>query len=475
MPGPRRQCRIPAQAAGRRLIDSPCLAWPPLAHGLAFVLSLLSAVALLALGLSLRPAPVVVDWPVANAAEVAVVERFYAGLNQALAHGDHAVLDAVLAPDLTVALPGQPAGDRATLLAWLAELRHAAPGARVTLGDMVIGRNRAAARAAASGGQAQIAGAPVLGIATTWDASAFFELRDGQVVAYAPIAAPAPLAAALPEWRLPLAEKPQTLLLARLRLPQRSSQAEIHLLQWQLLLAENGTVQVDVAGSVQRSVLGPDGGRWQDVPQSAQALELRPGEALLIPPDAPLTLRPAASSPAVVLQVGVLPLAPEAARRPRTGQSAANLFASGAGLLLLADGASIEPLAEGVAPAGETKGGEAAVTVTRADLPPSSGLAPHPVAGGQLLAVEAGLLGVSVPAIGAVGADPDGDVLIRDGYSLTRGMAPRLRNAGGDRLELVVVTIDPSPPSSGEVVAPPAASTRSADEPFHPRYPSHAR
>jgi hypothetical protein len=109
----------------------------------------------------------------------------------------------------------------------------------------------------------------------------------------------------------------------------------------------------------------------------------------------------------------------------------------------LADGATLEPLAAGFVPADGGADAPAIVTVTRATLPPGAALAPHPVAGEQLLAVEAGLLGVAVPAVGEEGADPVGEVLIRDGYPLPRGTAPRLRNAGGVRLDLLVVTIDP--------------------------------
>ncbi|HEU0115898.1 MAG TPA: hypothetical protein VFQ80_14530, partial [Thermomicrobiales bacterium] len=143
-------------------------------------------------------------------------------------------------------------------------------------------------------------------------------------------------------------------------------------------------------------------------------------------------------------------------------QPAGGGVASVGSQLRLADGATIEALAEGLLPAGSWAGGDAVVTVTRATLPPGAALAPHPVAGEQLLAVEAGLLGVAVPAIGEDSADPAGEVLIRDGYPLARGTAPRLRNAGGTRLDLLVVTLEPPASSGAAVVASPGATATDA-------------
>jgi hypothetical protein len=41
---------------------------------------------------------------------------------------------------------------------------------------------------------------------------------------------------------------------------------------------------------------------------------------------------------------------------------------------------------------------------------------------------------------------------------LGRGTAPRLRNAGGTRLDLVIVTVDPLPPTDAASTASPVAS-----------------
>ena len=451
LPAPADAVSLPAAAS--------CRAWPPLAHGLVLVLSLVSAVALLALGLSLRPASALVNGPAMSAADLAVVEQLYAGLNDVLAGGDPAQLDAVLAQDAVVELPGQPAGDRATLLAWLVALRRAAPGIRLTLADVLVGGNRAAARATADGGQPWLAGAPLLGVPAAWDASAFLQLRDGRVAAFALIAAPPPMAEALPPFRQSIGPGTDGLTVARLHLPTRRSQAPLHLLQGQLLLAEAGAAQVDGAGSVQRVVVGPDGGQWHAVLRSAQPIVLQPGDALRIPPDVPLTIHSADAGSATLLLLGALPLAPEAARRPLASQHSASRFASGAGLLQLADGASLEPVADGQTPIDGGSGGEAIVTVTRATLPPGAALAPHPVAGGELIAVEAGLLGVAAPTSDDANADPAGDVVIRDGYWLTRGTMPRLRNAGGTPLALVIVTIDPLAPAGAAVAASPGAPT----------------
>jgi hypothetical protein len=114
-------------------------------------------------------------------------------------------------------------------------------------------------------------------------------------------------------------------------------------------------------------------------------------------------------------------------------------------------------LAEGSALVSFGSGDEAIVTVTRATMPPGAALAPHPVAGAQLVAVEAGLLGVAAPASNDANADPEGEVLVRDGYPLAGGTAPQLRNAGGTDLALAIVTIDPLPPASALVAASPVA------------------
>ncbi|HEU0114419.1 MAG TPA: hypothetical protein VFQ80_07075, partial [Thermomicrobiales bacterium] len=211
----------------------------------------------------------------------------------------------------------------------------------------------------------------------------------------------------------------------------------------------------------QRIVAGPGGRRWQDAPAGIGSIVLRPGEALLVPPDVPLAIHPADDAPAALLQLGGLPLAPDAAARPGTSQSGASVFASGAGLLQLAEGATLEPLAESALPAGRGPEAAMAVSVTRAALPPGAALAPHSVAGAQLVGVEAGLLGVAAPAAGDDGPDPGGEDLILDGLPLASGTAPRLRNAGGTRLDLVVVTLTPILPR--------------ASEKTWPRYPSHAR
>jgi hypothetical protein len=277
------------------------------------------------------------------------------------------------------------------------------------------------------------------------------------VATFALIAAPPPSEEALPPFRQSIGSGTDGLTVARLHLPNRRSQATLHLLQRQLLLAEAGPAQVDSAGLVQRVVAGANGGRWQDVPQSEQPIVLQPGDALRIPPDAPLTIHSVDAGPTTLLLLGALPLAPEAARQPLASASGAGRYASGAGLLQLVDGASLEPLAEGSALVSFGSGDEAIVTVTRATMPPGAALAPHPVAGAQLVAVEAGLLGVAAPASNDANADPEGEVLVRDGYPLAGGTAPQLRNAGGTDLALAIVTIDPLPPASALVAASPVA------------------
>jgi hypothetical protein len=237
-----------------------------------------------------------------------------------------------------------------------------------------------------------------------------------------------------------LAADPQSLLLARVRLPGDHSRAEIILPSWQALLAETGTAQVDIAGPVQRAVAGA---AWADVPQAARPIVLQPGEALLIPPHEPLALRPADAGPVVLLQLGLAPVARDPAQRAWMNQSVANRVASAQGHLALTAGATLEPVTTGALPVGKGPSAQAMATLTRAALPPGAALAPHPLAGGQWVVVEAGLLGVAVAAIGPDAPEPTGEVLIRDGFPVAAGIAPQMRNAGGTRLELVVVTVEP--------------------------------
>ncbi|CAA9576388.1 MAG: hypothetical protein AVDCRST_MAG59-4087 [uncultured Thermomicrobiales bacterium] len=206
----------------------------------------------------------------------------------------------------------------------------------------------------------------------------------------------------------------------------------------------------------------PEAG-WHPVPPSSPGLELRGGDALLLPPGTRHTVTNTRGRPASALGVALLPTAALAdAGRP---EEAADPWLAGvydprrAGTrVALGGGVVIETLAAGIGVARTgpcVAAGRTSVAVTRFALAPGEAIPAHRVAGLELLAFDAG--GLEVDGLDASGDPPPAGVqagvvagpaaAVRGsgrGLALPAPAAPGVRNAGPHPLRLVAVALTPT-------------------------------
>ena len=418
---------------------------------LVFAAFLASGVALLAAAGTLPTGVAGVD---RSAASKAVVERFYAAVNDALHTGNPPDLDGVVAPE-ALRSRGQPSADIIETLDWL---RTAFPGGQLVVGDLIADGDRLVAVVAIDGDwHDPVTGLPVHGPSITWRAVDRFRLKEGQIVAFDRWEQDRDAASAQPLFAAPLARlpaSPAAVEVTRVTLPPGARLSGLIGPGPELLLLERGSLAVRLAGSAQRG--DP---RGTGTP-SEGGVTLSPGGLLVVPTGTPFAIENGGQVPAVVLEVA---LRPTAERTPENEGVDASALGSAAPV----PGVAVQTLVSGQAV--ELPAGPGTVVATRLTLATGAGIAPHKVAGAELLAVEAGTLDLVISAgegqltratgeerltapnasaSGSGGPGRDGTLAAGEGALLPAGTGYAGRNAGTGPVELLVVRVVPAEPDS---------------------------
>jgi hypothetical protein len=386
-------------------------------------LAALTALALLAAALAVRPPePVALDGA-AEASSRAVVRRFYETVNAVIATGDAAPLAAVLAPDYAeadgtgVLVPGREALDRS-----LRTLHEIAPDLRLDAADLVGDGDRVAAVVSTRGAERATAlGLPLIS-PVLWGSVDIFRVTDGRIAArmgaaergtqLEPGAVEVPLDLPLPSARVATVQRLSFEPAASLSAPAVDGP--------RVLAVEAGALAVAAAGIV------PSGDA-----QSGDAANLAAGEWLVLPTGAAYEARNAGREPAVLLEV----LATASTALPGKADGRA-------------EGVTTPVLAGGLLTPVPT--GQATLMTGRLTLAPGAGLAWSGPVGVTMLAVEAGTLELATEGAPAwVRSAPDGSGESRrsttlaagDGARVGTGTGAELRNAGEEPVAVTVVTL----------------------------------
>ena len=270
----------PPDAAGGRAGSVRCSA-PPVVPAICVGLSAITAVALLALAFSLG-GPLVRPPAVATTTQAALVRRFYAAVNDALAGGNGRAVAELVAPNVRAHVAARPVTGPAAMTQQLAALRLAAPGLRLHLVALTIDGDRVVADVERLGPVAPLPGVRFQRPPTPQPGVERLRLADGRIAEYWSSLADAAFSRALPPATLMLARGERQAGLVRFTLPPRAALADLDAPGPHLLLAETGATTVVVAGSARLSRADAVAAGWQPLP-GPDELVLRPGDALLIP------------------------------------------------------------------------------------------------------------------------------------------------------------------------------------------------
>jgi predicted ester cyclase len=261
---------------------------------------LVTGLALIGMGTSIRDLDIA-EPAMGSGSRAALVRDFYDAANEVLATGDRAPLEAVVAPNLVEhqARFGSVQG-RADLIRVLLSWRMTFPSLRLVVEDLrpsepglVTARVRVEGATAGS-----FLGLPIPAAFADWGPLDLFRIADGQVVEHWGSRSDSLLA--LPVEQLSPAVAPhapaRTLVVSRSRLAPGAEVSIGWIETTELLVLASGTADV-IAGV-------------------ASPRSLSPGEVVVLPPSARLTLRGGGTTAAVVLTVAFWPLDPS---RPSVG------------------------------------------------------------------------------------------------------------------------------------------------------------
>jgi predicted ester cyclase len=412
---------------------------------LAIVLALVSGVVLAETRRVVLVPAVVFDADALVPFNDGVVRRFYAAVNAVLATNDGAALDGILAADMVAhsARPGVTP-DRAGLIRSLRILRAIAPGLRLTVLEILVQGDRAAARVGVEGGaDAAFLGHPVAA-ERLWGAVDVFRVEAGRIVEYWSDLTEGSTLEPLLSVTLPVADAMrQVVTLARWTYPPGAS--ETRTTDWGSLVisVDAGTLTVNLEGGEIDAVhalpwerTGPAGGE-RPVSEGV-ALTLERGDAVVVPMHTRFAARNDGGAPATALVVGLSTTAPEwRVTGPVTeagGVISHKALAGGMTAVLPPGGVTIE--------------------LGRAALAPGAVLPPRLVDVAELAAVEAGEAAVTADG-GAVWVtygrgggerlDASGTVAAGDGAHFDPGSAAGYRATGTDSLALLLVSIAAEP------------------------------
>lgn len=388
-----------------------------------------------------------------------LVGRFYAAANEILAGGSAAPLEDVVAPDLREHRPGQPPGDRATLVQRFTNLGHGAPGARLSVSDIVEDGEWAAARVMALGLRRAVHGVPLDPAPGPPGGFDVFRVVDDRIVDYWPGGSAPDIPVALP----PIAMQPwvtdSAVAIARLTFPAGTAVRDRDSPGEQLVLLERGALGIRVAAATARfEAAHPEVG-WQATPAAGQEFVLRAGDALLIPPGVSHTIANASAGAATLLRLAMFPLAAldDVERQETAVDPSFAAMDDPAGGDPWGTGhphVRVDVLATGV---GSAISGPCAavaqmqVIVTRFTLGPGESLAAHQVEGIELLAVNPDGLEIAIPALDRLMTPAASPATVRksswrsgSGLDFVPPAAPSVRNAGLLPLSLIGVALRPT-------------------------------
>ena len=432
---------------------------------LACVLALATGLGLLGTGELLLEAPPPGAPQTAAEATEGVVRRFYDAANEAIATGDPAALEAVVAPGLLAPEPRPGAAPSwPGLVDRLAALHAAAPALRLEPEAVVAGEAEAMARVAVRGaGPGTFLGLPLADRPRPWGAVDAFGVAGGRVVAFRSPVDGLGVLRELGRARLEV-ERPAGRVIAVERLTYAPGAS-----RWaqtaggaRVLYLEAGALTVETAGDAREPALfapaGSGGGakdRREVVP--GRPLRLTAGDRLVLPERTRYQTRNAEGEPAVCLSLGIAPPPPP--------------LPVSAGPSATPAGIAVQDLGDGLPVALPLRGVE--VALGRATLGPGARLAWVGGAGPVLLAVESGRLELATTgeaawvrrgADGARAALTSATLAAGDGALLTvatEGPAARaapagrniLRNDGDAPLVALILTIRPAAAPAGTPTA----------------------
>jgi SnoaL-like domain len=401
-----------ANDGGRR--NWPGLLAPPrLAQAAVAVLSGATAVALIAVGLTLNPAASSAGSPAA-AARSAPIRGFYVAVNSLLAGGEARALDPFVAPGVVVHAPDGQISGLPALAARIAALGVASPGLRFEIDDLMVDEDRAVATVESAASAPLASDLDIQGASAPRQTTERFRLAAGRIVEYWPAPADPNATRSLPPLTVPLWLGTKQVAMARFAFPPGAALVDLVAPGPHLLLPETGTLSVSVEGQAE---LTSAAGVW--LPTVAeQPLTLHPGDALLVPGAVHHTIRNGTAAAASMLGVQFYSNVDLTGGKPPP-TPALGLYIYGSSPVGLSEhwngDASTELLARGldICSARETS----SLRVAWLSLDPGQSLAPRRVAGAELLAVNAGalLVGVAHPAIPT---DPNA---LRPGSTPSRG------------------------------------------------------
>jgi mannose-6-phosphate isomerase-like protein (cupin superfamily) len=371
--------------------------------------------------------------PGSAGADEAVVRRFYAAVNEAIATGDVGKLRAVVAPDFVdrERLPGFGPG-RAGLEEYVGAVAALAPGLRLEVEEVVAVGGRAMVRVAVSGDQ----GDHLLGLSLTtsprpWGAVDVLTIENGKVVERRGLLEDTGLL--LPVGTAPLdltGPAHRVLTLDRVTIPSGEHYDDDAVLAEHALVGEEGSV--GIAFPVPASPYGSSSAVGQAGATTETAL--LPGEVFVVPEGRRYTVSNTGTEDAVLMRLVVAP--------PRPGGAAMGADATtggeGFGNRTLAGGAAIT-----------LPGGPLAVAVARVVLGPGATLALGEGDYGALVSVGTGALGVFLGETGTIrrGTDGTGERAESgwldpgDGLTIAPGTSLVLRNAGSTPAEVLLVAV----------------------------------
>ena len=398
---------------------------------IAGALSALTAVALLAAALVVRPpgVPAEIDGQ-GEAPNRALVHRFYAAANLVIAEGGLEPLAEVAAPAL-IAEPAGAGPGRANLARRLLALHATAPTLRLAVEAVAVDGDQALVRVGAKLEEApDFLGLGVVEQPAPWGPVDVLWIEAGRVVGLGGDGRDVGLLEPAPAVPFDTPFEARRLVLQRVALAPGAGYVAGAVDGPRLLFLEAGTVAVEALPTAT---------------YAAPGATLGAGESLALRPRAGHAIRNTGEGRATLLDLYALP---QDAFQP--AGSAASAPGPGAAVQVLAGGATTE-----------LPGGQAVFAVGRATLPPGARLAWAEATGPVLLHVEAGAVTLGPGAGGAWTQDASGrlvtlgdDPLAAGGGALVvAGNAVALRVAAGAPATVLVVTLLPAagPDPAGDV------------------------
>jgi predicted ester cyclase/quercetin dioxygenase-like cupin family protein len=411
------------------------------------VLALATGLALLGLAELLMPPSAGGTAPNLEAvADAASVRRLYAGIDGALASGNLAPLDTVLAPSFVdhAAAPGRPA-TRIGFEQELVALRTLFPALRLTVVDLVTQGDEVVARVNAEHATpATFLDIPLPADWPVWETIDVFRLVDGRVVERWGGDAPTASLDPFPPASLTLSPDMPTLTAMRVTIAPGGTGAAPGTvgptLYWVVSGAPAATLDAIYAPRAE-VIHGPD------QPDAGTPVPIAPGATVVLTAgdlvrfdDTRYTLRNPGSIPAVVLAV----------------TTAATPLFGGTGTT----GVTTVVLAAVQVIAGRSDPTE--VAVGRATLAAGAGIPMHRVVGTELVSVEAGTeaLTIAEGTVSTGGATAETTTLGEgDAKLVADGATEELRNNGDAPATVVVVAISPDRSDAAPAAASPGSGS----------------